>query len=70
VKNDRKLPLSVQLWNMFAGKRAGLITPYAGTNPQEYFAECVEAWFSPEGRQRLQAVDPQMDDYLTTLFAA
>jgi len=70
VKNQRKLPLSVQLWNMFEKSRKGLVSQYAGVNPIEYFAECVEAFFFPQGKEHLAEKDPQMSQYLENLFAA
>ena len=67
-KNQRRLPLSVQLWNLFRQDREGLITEYAGTNPQEYFAESVEAYFRSASREELQQKDPKMYSYLENLF--
>lgn len=69
-KNGRKMPLSVQLWNSFANLRAGFISDYARTNPAEYFAESVEAFFREGARDYLRHQDPQMFDYLRQLFAA
>lgn len=69
-KNRRKLPLSVQLWNLFRGERTGLVSAYAGTNPAEYFAESVEAFFQETGRKNLEANDPRMFRYLQELFSA
>lgn len=68
-KNQRRLPLSVQLWNLFRQDREGLITDYAGTNPQEYFAESVEAFFRQAGREELEKKDPKMFTYLENLFS-
>lgn len=70
TKNQRKLPLSVQLWNLFGRERKELVTEYAATNPAEYFAECVEEFFNPSGDQKLKEKDPQMHDYLKNLFMA
>jgi hypothetical protein len=70
VKNQRRLPLSVQLWNLFRGERQELISGYAGTNPAEYFAECVEAFFRKESRAKLEANDPKMFQYLENLFGS
>lgn len=67
-KNHRKLPLSVQLWNMFRHDRTGLVSDYAGTNPAEYFAESVEAFFQANAREGLRQSDPGMFDYLDKLF--
>ena len=67
-KNQRRLPLSVQLWNSFAPTRKSLPSAYAATNPAEYFAESVEAYFVPEGRQYLKRNDPQIHEYLEILF--
>lgn len=69
-RHQRRLPLSVQLWNMFRKEREGLISDYAGTNPQEYFAEAVEAYFRADGREKLQKEDKEMYGYLENLFGA
>lgn len=69
-RNQRRLPLSVQLWNSFAPTRKALPSEYASTNPAEYFAESVETFFIvPEGRGFLKKNDPQMHEYLETLFS-
>lgn len=70
VNHQRRQPLSVQLWNLFAAQRKGLVSPYAGTNPREYFAETVETFFKPRGRDIVLEKDPQMHQYLETLFAS
>lgn len=70
TKNRRTLPLSVELWNSFAKTRTGMVSNYASTNPAEYFAESVEAFFEEGPRQYLKTADPQMFDYLTGLFSA
>ncbi|MFP4498743.1 MAG: zinc-dependent peptidase [Vulcanimicrobiota bacterium] len=67
-KNNRRLPLSVQLWNLFRKDRGGLVSDYAATNPQEYFAECVESFFRQSGKDELFQKDPQMYQYLEKLF--
>jgi hypothetical protein len=67
-KNSRKIPLSVKLWNSFRDERTGLVSGYAGTNPAEYFAESVEAFFQPNMSQMLQQRDPKMHSYLSELF--
>jgi hypothetical protein len=67
-RNQRRLPLSVQLWNWFAKERKALPSRYAATNPAEYFAESVDAFFITEGRNYLEKNDPQMFEYLDTLF--
>ena len=69
-KNHRRLPLSVQLWNSFRQERTGLVSAYAGTNPAEYFAESVEAFFQEGARDALRQQDPLMFDYLKQLFVA
>ncbi|MCE1248309.1 MAG: hypothetical protein LWY06_16835 [Firmicutes bacterium] len=69
-RHQRRLPLSVQLWNMFRKDREGLVSDYAGTNPQEYFAESVEAYFREDGREKLQREDKEMYNYLENLFGA
>ena len=66
--HGRKLPLSVQLWNKFRKTRTGLISAYAATNPAEYFAESVEAYFQPHLRPLLEQRDPEMYTYLNELF--
>jgi len=68
--NHRKLPLSVQLWNLFREERTGLVSSYAGTRPAEYFAESVEAFFQDSTRESLRQQDPRMFQYLEQLFAA
>jgi hypothetical protein len=67
-RNQRRLPLSVQLWNSFAPTRKALPSAYASTNPAEYFAESVDTFFIPEGNKYLKTNDPQMHEYLTILF--
>jgi hypothetical protein len=69
-RNKRKLPLSVQLWNWFSKERKALPSRYAATNPAEYFAESVDAFFIHEGKAYLQQNDPQMYEYLETLFVS
>ncbi|MBQ7567466.1 zinc-dependent peptidase [bacterium] len=66
--HQRRLPLSVQLWNLFRKDRTGLVSSYAATNPAEYFAESVDAFFIPAKRQKLQEQDPKMFAYLRELF--
>ena len=68
--HGRRITLSVELWNRFRPLRTELITEYAGTNPAEYFAESVEAFFQPDLRNRLQSCDPMMYSYLEDLFAS
>lgn len=70
TRHSRRQPLSVQLWNLFAEQRRGLVTEYAGTNPAEYWAESVESFFKPNGRRLLLERDPQMHQYLEALFAS
>ena len=67
-RNQRRLPLSVQLWNWFSKERKALPSKYASTNPAEYFAESVDAYFIHEGKSYLERNDPQMFEYLATLF--
>lgn len=69
-RNARRLPLSVQLWNSFGKQRTALVSKYAATNPAEYFAESVEAFFRDGLRESLRQEDPLMFDYLSQLFAA
>lgn len=69
VKNQRRLPLSVQLWNSFSDTRKALPSQYASTNPAEYFAESVDTYFIPEGREFIKRNDPKMYEYLEILFA-
>lgn len=66
--HGRRLPLSVQLWNKFRANRTGLISAYAATNPAEYFAESVEAFFQPALKAILRQRDPDMYAYLEDLF--
>lgn len=70
TKNQRRLPLSVQLWNLFREQRRSVVSRYACTNPAEYFAESVEAYFIPAGKEYLRENDSQMFQYLETLFEA
>lgn len=70
TKNQRRLPLSVQLWNSFSPSRSGVVSDYAKTNPAEYFAESVEAFFQDGARDFLAKADPLMFDYLQRLFVA
>lgn len=69
TKNQRRLPLSVQLWNFFQGERKELVSDYAGTSPAEYFAESVEEFFNPGGDVSLKEKDPLMYEYLEKLFS-
>lgn len=69
-RNQRRLPLSVQLWNLFKESRKGVISQYALTNPAEYFAESVEAFFNQNLSSKLKENDPQMYQYLENLFEA
>jgi len=69
-RNQRRLPLSVQLWNLFQDDRSSLVSEYAATNPAEYFAECVEAYFRESSRAELAGRDPRMHEYLTQLFSS
>jgi len=69
TKNQRRLPLSVQLWNFFQGERKELVSDYAGTSPAEYFAESVEEFFNPGGDMALKEKDPLMYEYLEKLFS-
>ncbi|MFP4498165.1 MAG: hypothetical protein ACLFQV_08135 [Vulcanimicrobiota bacterium] len=55
-------------------KGAQFLTDYAGTNPKEYFAECVKAYLNPDKtesdicRQDLIQKDPSMYNFLDNLF--
>lgn len=69
-KESRTHPLSVQLFNRFSNERSGVVSAYARTNPQEWFAESVEAFFEDSARDLLRSRDPLMFDYLTQLFAS
>ncbi len=69
-KESRTHPLSVQLFNRFSSERSGMVSAYAKTNPQEWFAESVEAFFEESARELLRSRDPLMFDYLTQLFAS
>ncbi|MGN0013607.1 MAG: zinc-dependent peptidase [Candidatus Bruticola sp.] len=68
--HGRRLPLSVQLWNKFRHSRTGLVSNYASTNPAEYFAETVEAYFQPALKPIVEQRDPEMYAYLQELFSA
>ncbi|MFA5506134.1 MAG: hypothetical protein WC314_08850 [Vulcanimicrobiota bacterium] len=67
-KRQRKFPLGVELWYRFEKSRKAFISEYASTKPAEYFAESVEAYCSSQHRQRLRAADPEMYEYISTLF--
>jgi Anthrax toxin lethal factor, N- and C-terminal domain len=68
TKRKRKFPLGVELWYRFEKTRKAFISEYASTKPAEYFAESVEAYFSPQHRERLRAADPDMYQYLSELL--
>ena len=68
TKRQRKFPLGVELWYRFEKTRTGFISHYASTKPAEYFAESVEAFFSPEHREKLRQADPEMFTYLSQLL--
>lgn len=70
TRKRRTHALSVELWNSFARQRTGLVSEYASTNPAEYFAESVEAFFEPGPRDYLKKADPQMYQFLCELFPA
>lgn len=67
-KRQRHHNLSVELWYRFEKSRKGFITAYASTQPAEYFAESVEAFFAPGLRDHLLSADPEMFSYLCELF--
>lgn len=67
-KKRRRQPISVELWYAFEGQRTAMVTRYASTNPQEYFAESVEAYFTQSGKNFLAQADPLMKQYLDELF--
>jgi hypothetical protein len=67
-KRQRRHPLSVELWYRFEPSRTSFITAYASTQPAEYFAESVEAFFAPGLRAQLRQGDPEMYGYLAELF--
>lgn len=56
--------ISIELWNRFAKTRRGFVSAYAATQPVEYFAESVEAYFSEKNRARLRRLDPDMFAWL------
>ncbi|MBI2252215.1 MAG: zinc-dependent peptidase [Armatimonadetes bacterium] len=70
TQNNRRLPLSVQLWNLFRETRKEVISEYANTNPAEYFAESIEEFFNSQGEKKLKDKDPQMYQYLSALFTS
>jgi len=58
----------------FGDGRSAMVRAYAMTNPQEYFAECSEAFFStndffPFTRDELARHDPGMFELLKRLWA-
>lgn len=67
-KRQRRHPLSVELWYRFEKTRRAFVTDYASTQPAEYFAESVEAFFAPDLRDRLRQGDPEMYAYISELF--
>ncbi len=67
-KRQRHHPLSVELWYRFEKSRRGFITEYASTQPAEYFAESVEAYFISRHRETLRRSDPEMHQFLVDLF--
>ena len=67
-KRQRHHPLSVELWYRFEKTRKGFITAYASTQPAEYFAESVEAFFAPGMRDQLMMADPDMFAHLRGMF--
>ncbi len=67
-KRQRRQPLSVELWYRFEKTRKSFVSAYASTQPAEYFAESVEAYFAPGLRDTLMAGDPEMFAYLGELF--
>jgi hypothetical protein len=69
-KRQRKQPLSVELWYRFEATRKSFVTDYASTQPAEYFAESVEAFFVPGLRDKLRTGDPEMHAYLSQLLGS
>lgn len=69
-KRQRRHPLSVELWYRFEPSRKAFISRYASTQPAEYFAESVEAFFMQDNRRVLAEADPEMYQFLTQLFAS
>ena len=69
-KRQRRQPMSVELWYRFEKTRKSFISAYASTQPAEYFAESVEAYFAPNVRDKLRSGDPEMYAYLGELFQA
>ncbi len=67
-KRQRHHPLSVELWYRFEATRQSFISQYASTQPAEYFAESVEAFFMPNHRETLRHADPDMHRFLSELF--
>ncbi len=67
-KRQRRQPLSVELWYRFEKTRQSFVSAYASTQPAEYFAESVEAYFAPGLRDSLMMGDPEMFAFLGELF--
>ena len=67
-KRQRRQPLSVELWYRFEKTRRSFVSAYASTQPAEYFAESVEAYFAPGLRDTLMTGDPEMFAFLGELF--
>lgn len=69
-QRQRRHPLSVELWYRFEQSRKAFISAYASTQPAEYFAESVEAFFMSDSRRVLAEADPEMYHFLSQLFAS
>lgn len=66
--NDMQFPFSVFLWNQFYHEGM-FISEYASTQPKEYFAESLEAYFNPKKKDILKKCDPRMYGFIKNIIA-
>jgi len=59
--------ISPMLWHGFAAERQGFISPYASTNPREYFAESFAAVFADKKSRKLASLDPGMHAFASAI---
>lgn len=68
TNNDMQFPFSVFLWNKFYHEGM-FISEYASTQPKEYFAESLEAYFNPKKKDILKKCDPRMYGFIKNIIA-
>lgn len=66
--NEMQFPFSVFLWNKFYHEGM-FISEYASTQPKEYFAESLEAYFNPKKKDILKKCDPRMYGFIGNIIA-